>query len=222
MNPKVIATLFFIIAMSNLTLAQDKKENQKQPVRIALRTGVYLSRFKFNDLPAEYRKPDGDDAVYAGVQVDIPLSIRLSITPEALYAISSVSSYIDGFGLYNDDLSHILIPVLLKYKLGKVSLSAGPQAEILLSAKGYDVNTATNNIERRDIKNDSYRKFGVSGVLGAEWVFKYRFGIDARYQFGLTDFRASNGATLMTEYGTIKANAFQAGLFFRFGKKPRR
>jgi opacity protein-like surface antigen len=215
MKQKSIAILLLLSTLSIYVNAQTKQHNA---VRIALRAGTYFSRFKFTGLPATYRKPDGDDAVYGGVQVDIPLSSKLSMAPEALYAISSVSSYINGPGLYSDDLSNILIPVLLKYKLGKISLFAGPQAEILLSANGAYINTTTNSIEQGDIKNDSYSKFGVSAVLGVEWVFKNHFGIDARYQQSLTDMRASNGTTLFTYQGSIKMHAFQTGLFFRFGK----
>lgn len=219
-----------VILSSCLMLITVVSIAQGNSVRFGLRSGIYYSRFNFSNLPSEYRKPDGDETFYAGVQIDIPVSKKISIVPEVLYAISRVSSYIDGLGIYDDNLSHILIPVSFKYKIGKLGLSAGPQAEVLLSAKGYyrsstlqydpisNVYYAT--LEHGDIKNDSYRKLGFSGVLGAEYVFKYRFGIDARYQFGLTDFRASNGSTLMTQYGKIQMHAFQAGLFFRFGKKP--
>ena len=210
----VIQLIFLLI--STLAVAQN---NENKHVRFGLRAGVYFSRFTFKDLPPEYSKPKGDDAFYAGVQVDIPLSTKLSLTTEALYALSSSQSYDDlTRNLYQDELSHILVPAMLKYKFGKVGLLAGVQGEFLLSANGSYIED--NYIRNGDIKDRSYKGFGMSGVLGAEWVFKYRFGIDARYQFGLTDIRASNGSTLMTDYGTIKANAFQAGIFYRFGKKP--
>jgi hypothetical protein len=221
MKERIVLAFAFVVALFGTTLAQEK---QKEKVRIAARAGLYFSRFKFNDLPPEYTKPKGDDAFYLGIQVNVPLSNQWSIAPEVLYAISSSQSYDNlPHQLYQDQLSHLLIPIQLKYRLGKIGLFAGPQAEILLSAKGPYYDGANNQIIfNTDIKDRSYKKLSLSGLVGAEWVFKYRFGIDARYQFGLTDFRASNGSTMMTEHGTIKANAFQAGLFFRFGKKPKK
>jgi len=214
------------LCLTGITIAkaQDASTPEKRPVRVGIRAGLHFSRFSFKELPSEFSKPSGEDAFYAGLQFDIPVNKKLSIAPELLYAYSSVQSFksssnISSQALCFDDLSHILLPVLLKYKVRHISFSAGPQAEFLLSANGVYVEN--NTIKTGDLKDRSYSNFGLSGVVGIEWVFNYRFGIDARYQFGLTDAKASNAASLLTENAeSIKMNAFQAGLFFRFGKKP--
>jgi hypothetical protein len=211
---KLVLMLAFVPCVLNTLQAQEK-------VRVAIRAGLYFSRFKFSDLPVEYSKPKGDDAFYAGLQIDIPVSKKISIVGEGLYALSSVQSYDDlPNQLYVDNMEHILIPVLIKFKAGKFGFFGGGQAEWLLSATGTYVENSTFIVG--DIKENSYRKFGFSGVLGAEFVFKYRFGIDARYQIGLGDARASNGSSMLSQYGAIKTHAFQTGLFFRFGRKPRK
>lgn len=219
-----VALVALCLTGITITKGQDAPNPEKRPVRVGIRAGLHLSRFSFKGLPSEFSKPSGEDAFYAGLQFDIPVSKKLSIAPELLYAYSSVQSFksssnISTQALCFDDLSHLLLPVLLKYKVGHVSFSAGPQAEFLLSANGVYVEN--NIVKNGDLKDRSYSKFGLSGVVGIEWVFKYRFGIDARYQFGLTDAKASNAASLLSENAeSIKINAFQAGLFFRFGKKP--
>lgn len=202
---------------------------QKSTVRLGLRAGIYSSRFNFTGYPASYGKPGGDDAFYAGIQAVIPFNKKLSISTEALYATSSVQAYFPP--LYQDNLSHLFIPVLFKYSLGKVSLFAGPQAELLLSAKGFYVLQTPEDpnysyyVLKGDIRDISYKKISVDAVFGLEWIFKYRFGIDARAQYGLVDYRAGRAevktgrisapASKITNYG------LQAGLFFRFGKKPK-
>lgn len=211
--------------------AQTEIEPTKPPVRLAVRTGIFGSRYVFNNLPDGQKNPEGDDSFYAGLQADIPLSKNISVVPEVVYAQSSNNTYIGG--LYGDFFKNLFVPVLVKYKLGKVSLMAGPQADFLLDAKGWYLEKAPESdpdynyyFKSGDIKGKSYSNFTLSGVIGAEWVFKYRFGIDARYQFGLTNFRSDYKdfetvkPLIASLSDDIKFNGFQAGIFFRFGKKP--
>lgn len=225
----LIVLLSFVPVLSK---AQDSIRQYKLPVRLAVKAGLFGSRFKFNNLTEGRKNPEGDDMYYAGIQADIPLNKKLSVAPEVLYAKSSLNTYIGG--LYHDYFSHVFVPVLFKYKIGKVSVMAGPQAEFLLTAKGRYFEKAPEDdpdynyyFKYGNIKGISYSDFTISGVVGAEWVFKYRFGIDARYKFGITNFRSDYRnpdlepliAPLSED---IKFNGFQAGLFFRFGKKPKK
>lgn len=216
---KQISTLLFLFLFSTPFLASAQDSSSKQRVRLAIRGGVFLSNFSISDFPGSFEKPKGDAAVYGGLQIDIPISKKISIVPELLYAISGLSAYSDNDpqGLFDDELNHLFVPLLFKYKARNFGLFAGPQADILLKAKGATGPSYYNG----DISDSSYRKSGISGVLGAEYVFKYRFGIDARYQFSLTDMRADNGSTIFTSYGDIKMSAFQIGLFYRFGKRTK-
>lgn len=215
---------FVLVFTTFLGKAQQNQGEAKPPVSVGIKAGLYFSRSTYSNFPGQ--KPKGDDAYYAGLEVVIPLSSKLSLSAEGLYAVSSMQSYQSTL-LLNDELTHAFIPLLLKYRLGKVSVLAGPQAEILLSAKGLYREETPNDpdfdyyIRYGDIKERSYAKFSWSGVIGAEWVFKYRFGLEARYKFGLSNFKANNAdAELVNLAGKVKANGFQTGLFFRFGKKP--
>lgn len=214
MKRTTLTFFVFLFSIPFYTTAQDTAS--KQRVRLAIRGGVFLSNQSISNLPSGFEKPKGDAAIYGGLQIDIPISKKISIVPEVLYAISGVSAYSDGNpqGLFDDELNHLLIPLQFKFKANKFGLFAGPQADILIKAKGNTGPSYYNG----DITDSSYKKFGMSGVLGLEYVFKYRFGIDARYQFSLTDARADNGKSIFTSYGDIKRSAFQIGLFYRFGK----
>jgi hypothetical protein len=220
--------LFFPV----LLIAQDSAKKTKPPVRLAIKAGLFGARFQFNNLPDGRKNPEGDDMYYAGIQADIPLNKKLSVASEVLYARSSLNTYIGG--LYSDYFSHVFVPVLFKYRIGKVSVMAGPQAEFLLTAKGRYFEKAPEDdpdynyyFKYGNIKGISYSDFTVSGVVGAEWIFKYRLGIDVRYKFGITNFRSDYRnpdlepliAPLSED---IKFNGFQAGLLFRFGKKPKK
>jgi hypothetical protein len=190
---------------------------QKEHILVGLRGGFYFSRFEIKPKPVN--KLDGDDAVYGGVQVQIPLVKRLFVMPEVLYALSSITYHNASFGtvIGSDDITKILIPVQLKYQIGHLGLYLGGQAEVLASAKYHSFGYGGSSI---NVIDSSYKKLDFSFITGFEYAFKYRFGIDARYHRSLGNMQASNGSTPATSYnGTVKMNAFEVGLFCRFGKK---
>jgi hypothetical protein len=188
---------------------------QKEKIRVGLRGGLFLSRIDFK--PALSREVIGDDAVYGGIQVQVPVAKNLYVVSEALYAISSLR--FDNRATLLEQQGHVLIPVMLKYRIGKLGLYGGAQGQVLVSQR-FDYILGGIAYSENYI-DSSYRKLTWSGVVGAELVFVHRFGIDVRYQYGFSNMRADNGATVLTQFenSTIKMNAIQAGLFFRFGKK---
>lgn len=198
----------FVIGIFILTIADYAFPQQKRKLAVAPRAGLNFTSFKINGLPEDFTNLKGDDNIYAGLQLGIPIGKKLSLLVEGTYALSAVSAYDTRFGqLYTDELSHIFVPLLLKFSTGQFGFYAGPQMQFLTSAKG----------QIQDIKAFSYNEFGISGLVGIEFMFRFGLGIEARYQYGLTDNRAENGQTFLTEYGKIQMNAFQTGLFFRIG-----
>lgn len=214
MKQNLIAFLFFLLTNSNYVSAQEKQNN---PVRLGLRTGIFSSQFQIQT--THNATFTGDDMYYAGIQVQIPITPKFYLIPEILYAKSSVTyhdSQLGGSILGAEDLTHILLPVQLKYQAGKFGFYVGGQLDLLANARATYYPTYQNT----DFTDSSYKKVSFSGIVGAEFVFKYRFGIDVRYHHSLLNMRASNGSSPITDNGSVKLSAFQAGIFFRFGKKP--
>lgn len=218
MKERIALAFVFVVVFFSITTAQEKR---REKVRIGLRGGVYLSNFKTQtSLDVSFT---GDATVYGGVQVQIPVAKNLYIVPEVLYAFTSLTyhsenPYTRGTIFGSEYLSQILVPVQLKYQVGKFGFYLGGQADILANTKA----TLINVYKDRDFTDSSYKKVSFSAIAGAEFVFKYRFGIDFRYHQSLLNMRANNGRTFATDNGSIKLNAFQAGLFFRFGKRPKK
>jgi hypothetical protein len=205
MRTKIILLMLLLVAFKNSINAQ------KNSVRFGLRGGTYFSRF---DVSPKYNgEYHGEDALYGGIQVQIPLRKNLYVTTEALYAISQLTFN----ALPSDEINFLLIPVMVKYQAGHWGFYAGGQGNVLTKARArYSIGGEPHN---DNVIDSSYKKLSFAGVAGIEFVFKYRFGIDVRYQHGFSNIRASNGSTLFTRDGTVRMNAFQTGLFYRFGKK---
>lgn len=221
MKKKIFAVIIATIILITSVSAQDKS------VHIGLKAGINFSMFKVSDLKSgAVSSIKNDNGFYAGTQVEIRLSKKFSIQPEILYITDGVVDYEpSGSGsdrvLNNETLSHISIPILAKLHVGHLGIYAGPQISMLTSATIMD---HVNYTGKMKVTNESYTKTSFSGIVGLEYTFKYRFGVDARYQFGLSNVSASNGTTPLTyvKGQNIKLSGFQAGLYFRFGKKPQK
>jgi hypothetical protein len=87
-------------------------------------------------------------------------------------------------------------------------IQAGPQLGLLISAK------SKNNNDITDIK-DNYKPIDLGLSVGASYVVPSTgFGIDARYNFGLSNIN-KNGTVNSTNRGV------QFGVFYIFGHNSR-
>ena len=103
----------------------------------------------------------------------------------------------------SENLGYINLPILAKYKSEGFSVFAGPQVSYLLSAKSK----SSQDNQTVDDK-DEYKPVEVSGVLGVGYTLSNGFGVDARYQLGLTNLIKDNQGT----DATAKNSAFMVGL----------
>jgi hypothetical protein len=102
-------------------------------------------------------------------------------------------------------LDYINIPVMFQYMFDNgFRLQAGPQVGFLINAKSKINNNVTN------IK-DAYNPIDFGLSIGASYVFPPTgFGIDARFNLGLTDINQDNSV-----YSTNRG--LQLGIFYIFG-----
>ena len=105
--------------------------------------------------------------------------------------------------MYN--LDYINVPLLLQYMFDNgFRLQAGPQLGFLIRAKTKVNDTSV------DIK-DELKPIDVGLSVGASYVFPPTgFGLDARYNFGLSSINKESNVT-STNRG------FQLGVFYIFG-----
>ncbi|WP_432670750.1 porin family protein [Flavobacterium sp. SM2513] len=160
----MIKKVVFLMALSAMGVASV----HAQEVNFGAKAGFNIA----NVMGDNTGSLDAVTAFNAGLMAEIPLSEKFSIQPELLFSGQGYS-----FGDNVVALNYLNLPVIGKYYVMKgLSLEAGPQLGLLLSAKN----------EGTDVK-DSFRSvdFGINAGLG--YKFDNGLNFSARYNFGLTN-----------------------------------
>jgi opacity protein-like surface antigen len=117
---------------------------------------------------------------YVGAFAEFKLADKFAVQPELQWNQTGYNIEGIDFGLISADfpvrLNYLNIPVVAKYMATEnFSLLAGPNVGILLSAtvNGIDVKDETSSVD-----------FGMN--LGAEYMFGENWGMDLRYNLGLS------------------------------------
>ena len=136
----------------------------------------------------------------------IHLAKQLALQPELVYSAQGAKFTTAGVET-KLQLGYINVPILFQYMFDNgFRLEAGPQVGFLVNAKTKRPNLTT------DIK-DNIKKVDVGLGAGIGYVNPTSgFGIDARYNLGLTN---------INENSSVKStnNGFQVGLFYLFKHK---
>ncbi len=147
---------------------------------------------------------DGKVGFHAGGLAHIHVNKYFALQPEILYSnqgykytLANQSSRIN--------LHYINLPVLGQFMVGDgFRLETGPQLGILAAASQKAGKTST------DIK-DNMKPVEASWVFGLGYVTPSGFGVDARYNLGI-----SNINDVANTPG-VHNRVFQAGVFYQFG-----
>ncbi|HEX8314605.1 MAG TPA: porin family protein [Flavisolibacter sp.] len=147
---------------------------------------------------------------HAGLFANIPVSSQIAVQPEAIYSSQGVKYTEGGIG-HNLALNYVNIPVMVQAMVGRgFYAQAGPQLGIFTSVSDEVNNTETGFFNKSDFKTTDVALgvgLGYKGISG--------FGIDARYNLGLTNI--NNGGS-----ANIKNNVLQVGLQLQLGGSGRR
>lgn len=149
---------------------------------------------------ADYNSKVG---LHVGGLAHIHLSKNFALQPELVFSMQG--------GDRTDErklkLNYINIPLLVQYMTDNgFRLQTGPQLGLLVSAK-----TELNNVEVN--WKDNFNTTDFSWTFGAGYLFPGGFGLDARYNLGISDvWEASDGE--------IKNSVFQFGVFYQFMHRP--
>ncbi len=185
---KKLFIITFSILLVHFTYAQH--------AHFGIKGGVNLSTLTNNDA---FKYKTG---FHAGVFSHIHLAKHFALQPELMYSTQgteSKSSLVDT----RYKLGYLNLPVMVQYMFNNgFRLETGPQASLLVSAK-----QKINSVET-DIKDD-LNSFDFGWGFGVGYISKSNFGIDARYNLGLT---------AVNEMGTpdLKNSVFQIGVFYQF------
>lgn len=142
---------------------------------------------------------DSKIGLYAGLLAHFHINRQFGIQPEVVYSMQGAKY--DGT---NFNLDYINVPVMLQYMFDNgFRIQAGPQIGFLVRAKGE------GNLGSMDIKND-FKSIDAGLSFGASYVHTPTgFGIDARYNLGLSDI--SESSSLVSN-----SRGLQVGVFYLF------
>ena len=139
---------------------------------------------------------------HLGMLYHIHISQHFAIQPELLYSMQGAKVKNSIFK-NNLTLNYVNIPILAQYMFDNgFRLETGPQPGILVSAK-QNYNGTDLNIK------DDLNSFDLSWAFGVGFITHKKWGIDARYNLGITKLPEAGG-------GDYKNGVFQLGLFYQF------
>ena len=191
----------FFLSMAVVAILMTGAANA-QHVNIGIKGGLNLYTIN-NDNNEDF---DTKAGFHLGLIGHIHMARQFALQPEILYSAQG-AKYSSGGGDTKINLGYINVPVMFQYMFDNgFRLQAGPQVGFLTSAKAE-----TNNVSI-DIK-DSFKPIDFALGAGMGYVNpKSGFGIDARYNLGLSD---------INEDSPVKSTnrGFQIGVFYLFKHK---
>lgn len=183
--------------------SEENLQVTKQKIDIGIRLGMTLSSVT-GDLRSA---SDPRFGFGGGVFTRIPIHERILLQPELIYSMQGARNEHDHD--IATELSYLNLPVLASFKILKdadLYGHIGPQLGFLLNGEmDSDRGEGEMDIED-DLKNFD---FGV--VVGAGYYFNSGFGVDVRYNIGLTDINNSG-----TSSDEIRNSVFFTSVSYTF------
>jgi hypothetical protein len=177
-----------------------------QTINFGLKGGLNLATIDNN----ENNNINNRLGFHGGLFANIPVSSQIAVQPEAVYSVQG-AKYPIGNDEVNLALNYVNIPVMVQAMVGRgFYAQAGPQLGILTGTADK-----VNDVETGFVSTDDFKKTDVSLGVGLGYKGISGFGIDARYNLGLTN---------INNFGTanIKNNVLQVGLMLQLGGSGRR
>jgi hypothetical protein len=169
-----------------------------QNANIGLKAGLNVANLS-NSSGAEMGSKVG---LNAGLLAHIHLTPSLAVQPEVVYS-SQGAKYTVSNGEHKLNLNYINIPVQLQYMFNNgFRLQTGPQVGFLVGVNDKVGNTETGTFTSQDFKTVDF-----SWTAGLGYLTYSGFGVDARYNFGISNVN-NNGSNVLHN------NVFQLGVFY--------
>lgn len=170
-----------------------------------IRAGVNISNVNIKTQGLSV-SPSAIGGLNAGIFVNFPIALNVSIQPELAYSAMGYKVTSSGVSA-TENTAYGVLPLLLKVKIPTTGLAlyAGPQYGVLLSAKDKQDGTSTD-------AKDNYKSGDFSAVAGLEYSLKFGLFLSARYQAGLSNVAKTDPGTDATAKNT--AVTFLVGFKF--------
>lgn len=185
------------ITLASLTLLLVFAASAQQ-ARFGFKGGLNVSHLNNNDVE-EFGSRLGYNV---GFLAHIHVNRDVAVQPEIVYS-SQGTRYTVSNGEHELHLDYVNIPVLLQFMFaGGVRFETGPQLGFLANVKDTRRGEETGNFT-----TDDFKSVDVSWAAGLGYVSASGLGIDARYNFGLSN---------INDAGTnrLRNSVFQVGLFY--------
>jgi hypothetical protein len=188
--------VIFVTALSmGVVFAQAQKGSPH--TEFGVKAGVNISNVSVDNST----NPDARASFHVGGLAHIHLDKQFAIQPELLFSSQGYKYTIAGTD-YKVAINYITIPILGQLMFGEgFRVETGPQPGIMVSARSK-VNGNSSDV------GDSFKTFDLSWAFGLGYLTSSGFGVDARYNLGLT--KINDGG------GSIKNRVFAAGVFYQF------
>lgn len=203
---KLIIAGAMLVAFSLNSKAQDM-----QP-KIGIKAGANLMMGgKFEALGTEYTSKYVP-GFQAGVFLDLPLSSKISFSPEVLY--SQKGSKFEGTvagtnGEVKSKLGYIDVPVLLTINATpQFNFVIGPQASFLVN---HETTTTVNGVGTSTTNKDDLRKSIAAGVVGMGVKMSPNLNLNARYSM---DFQSVAKDNINQDKARLSGFALSLGYSF--------
>ena len=186
---KLFCIVSAVIFMASFVAAQE--------THFGLKAGVNIASANVSP-GSDY---DSKVGLHIGGLAHIHLSPHFALQPEVVYSMQG--GKVDDSKL---KLNYINIPLLAQYMIENgFRLQTGPQLGLLVSAK-----TEVGDVEVD--RKDNFTTTDFSWAFGAGYLFPEGFGLDARYNLGISDVWDAGSSK-------IKNSVFQVGIFYQFMHK---
>jgi hypothetical protein len=170
-----------------------------QQTHFGLKGGVNFSSVAVNG-GDDY---EGKTGVHLGGLAHIHISRHFAIQPELVYSMQGGQDESENMKL---KLNYVNIPLLAQYMTNEgFRLQTGPQLGILASAK-----SKFGDVEYDS--DDDVSTVDFSWLFGASYLFPSGFGLDARYNLGISNISDD-------ESFEARNRVFQLGVFYQFMHK---
>jgi hypothetical protein len=170
---KLIVFIIAIIALINISYAQEGTTDQREEMKLGIKAGVNISNVY--DAQGEAFVAESKLGFVLGGFLTVPISKFIGIQPEFLFSQKGFrgTGIILGYPYeFNRTTNYIDIPIFLTLKPApSLTILAGPQYSFLIKQSDAFTSTAVSTLQEQEFNTDNIRKNTLCFIWGADVNF---------------------------------------------------